>query len=181
MRLVRNPAGLEIMTISPLLSRFMPGVTDLTTLKAPFTLTSKIDAHSSLETSSMNCEVCPLTPPAACTAISIWPRFEVPSISLTKPDTAAKSVMSNGLATMVPPLVGAALATVSFRPSARISVAKTIAPRAAKLCAMVLPIPPTAPVIKTDFPVKSTCMSLILCRANVTVTLINWRVQISVF
>ena len=150
-RLGRNPAPDEMLTMRPNFWRFMCGAAACEHQKAPCTFASNRTSQSCSLTSSMGFATCPRTPPAQLTRMSMPPRAFAIS-SKTRP-TAARSARSRVRVALAPD------SAAMRRPASSRSSAQTWAPSAARDCTMLRPMPCAAPVTATRRLAKSSFMA----------------------
>src|ERR1700722_933153 len=146
-----SPAPELVLMMRPPPARFIAGAAARHRVKAALTLMSNRMFQSSSETSSSGRGAWPATPPALFTSTWIGP-FVCASIWPIQAAPAARSRRFTTLVVMPPSRA------VSASSSAEISVAKTRAPRWAKVCAMQRPKPWPAPVTATVWPSKRMFM-----------------------
>src|SRR5579859_3511963 len=146
-----SPAPELVLMMRPPPARFIAGAAARQRVKAAFTLMSNSMFQSSSVTSSSGFGPWPPTPPALFTSTWIGP-FVCAAIGWIQAAPAARSRRFTTLVVMPPSRA------VSESSSADMSVAKTRAPRWAKVCAMQRPKPWPAPVTATVWPSKRMFM-----------------------
>src|SRR5574341_178267 len=150
-----RPAPEEMLTIAPPPRAFMWGTTARVKWNAPSRLIATIRRHASSLTCSTGCIVCPATPPAVLTRMSIRPAAS--ATSPTNAPTRAASVTSTSAVweRPRPPVLAAGedrrvadstASRVPSRSSPSTSQAQICAPSPARATQIARPIPCAAPV-----------------------------------